>query len=197
VLHVKNSGEGPFLSLGRLKPSPLVSSIIRWLFPTRFVQRYVNNFHCHNVPKCTNAFCERIGVTTEQQRVDCMHCSVWGINVSNGDAVFGRWLVRIWARTQTILIKVFSWLLPIKVRILPQIRPLPLLSKLFQFYFHSSFYDSAWCSLSYWWRPYTGCFKNSVTALKDYINLFRGHVQSFELQWCSKTHRVLSGIVIL
>jgi hypothetical protein len=28
---------------------------------------------------------------------------------------------------------------------------------------------------------YTGCFKNSFTSLKAYINVFRGHVKRFKL----------------
>jgi hypothetical protein len=35
-------------------------------------------------------------------------------------------------------------------------------------------------------RHIHGCFKKSFTTLKAYINLFRGHVQCFELSWCSK-----------
>jgi hypothetical protein len=38
------------------------------------------------------------------------------------------------------------------------------------------------------------CFKTSFTTLKAYINLFRGHIQCFELSWNSKTRRVLPGI---
>jgi hypothetical protein len=48
--------------------------------------------------------------------------------------------------------------------------------------------------------PSTGiarCFKKSFTSLKAYANLFRGLVQCFELSKCSKTHRVLSGIVMV
>jgi hypothetical protein len=41
----------------------------------------------------------------------------------------------------------------------------------------------------------TVCFKKSFTNLKAYINLFRGYAQCFELSQCSKTHRVLAGIV--
>jgi hypothetical protein len=36
-------------------------------------------------------------------------------------------------------------------------------------------------------------FKKSFTNLKAYTNLFRGHIQGFELSSCSKTHRVLPG----
>jgi hypothetical protein len=43
----------------------------------------------------------------------------------------------------------------------------------------------------------TGCFEKSCTTLKAYINVFRGHVEYFELSWCSKAHRVLSGIVMV
>jgi hypothetical protein len=42
---------------------------------------------------------------------------------------------------------------------------------------------------------YKGCFEKSFTTLKAYINLFRGYVQCFELSSCSKTRRVLPGIV--
>jgi hypothetical protein len=41
----------------------------------------------------------------------------------------------------------------------------------------------------------TGCCKKSSTTLNAYINLFRGHVQCFELSHCSKSHRVLPEIV--
>jgi hypothetical protein len=41
------------------------------------------------------------------------------------------------------------------------------------------------------------CFKKSVTTSKTYINLFRGHVQCFELSQCIKTYQVLSGIVMV
>jgi hypothetical protein len=41
----------------------------------------------------------------------------------------------------------------------------------------------------------TGCFKKSFKTLKAYINLFRGHVQCFELSYRSKTPRVSPGIV--
>jgi hypothetical protein len=41
----------------------------------------------------------------------------------------------------------------------------------------------------------TGCFKNSFTTLKACMNLFKRHAQCFELSFCSKTHRVLPGIV--
>jgi hypothetical protein len=39
------------------------------------------------------------------------------------------------------------------------------------------------------------CFKKSFTTLKAYTNLFRGHVQYFELLQYTKTPQVLSGIV--
>jgi hypothetical protein len=39
------------------------------------------------------------------------------------------------------------------------------------------------------------CFKKSFTTLKAYTNLFRGHVQCFDLSQYSKTHPVLPGIV--
>jgi hypothetical protein len=42
---------------------------------------------------------------------------------------------------------------------------------------------------------YTGCFKTSFTTLKACINVFREHVQCFELSLCSKTHRVLPRII--
>jgi hypothetical protein len=41
----------------------------------------------------------------------------------------------------------------------------------------------------------TWCFKKSFTILKAYINVFRGHAQCFELSQCSRTHRILTGIV--
>jgi hypothetical protein len=44
---------------------------------------------------------------------------------------------------------------------------------------------------------YAGCFKKSFTTLKAYINVFIGHVQCFELSYCSKIHRVLPGIVMI
>jgi hypothetical protein len=31
------------------------------------------------------------------------------------------------------------------------------------------------------WLGYIGCFKKSFTTLKEYVNLFRGHVQCFEM----------------
>jgi hypothetical protein len=34
---------------------------------------------------------------------------------------------------------------------------------------------------------YTGCLKNCFTILKEYINLFRGHMQCFEMSQYSKT----------
>jgi hemerythrin-like domain-containing protein len=40
-----------------------------------------------------------------------------------------------------------------------------------------------------------GSFKKSFTKLKAYINLFRGHVQRFELSLYSTAHRVLPVIV--
>ena len=46
-------------------------------------------------------------------------------------------------------------------------------------------------------NDYTGCFKKSFTTLKAYRNLYRGHTQGFELSKCSKTHRVLHGIVMV
>jgi hypothetical protein len=44
-------------------------------------------------------------------------------------------------------------------------------------------------------EQYTGCFKNSFTTLKANINLVIEDMQCFELSQCSKTHRILSGIV--
>jgi hypothetical protein len=38
-----------------------------------------------------------------------------------------------------------------------------------------------WLSVAQGSFHYTGCFKKSFTTLKAYINLFRGHVQCFEL----------------
>jgi hypothetical protein len=38
---------------------------------------------------------------------------------------------------------------------------------------------------------YRGCFKKSFTNLKAYINLFRRHVECFQLSLCCKTHQVL------
>jgi hypothetical protein len=40
-----------------------------------------------------------------------------------------------------------------------------------------------------------GCFKKIFSNLEAHIHLFRGHVQCFESSYCSKTHRVLPGIV--
>jgi hypothetical protein len=47
-----------------------------------------------------------------------------------------------------------------------------------------------------WGHIYTGCFKKSFTTLKASRNLYRGHIQRFELSKCSKPHRVLPRIVI-
>jgi hypothetical protein len=38
-------------------------------------------------------------------------------------------------------------------------------------------------------------FKKSFTTLEAYINLIRGYVQCLELSQCSKTRRILRGIV--
>jgi hypothetical protein len=46
-------------------------------------------------------------------------------------------------------------------------------------------------------RKSTECFKKSFTTLEAFIYLFGGHVQYFELSYCSKTHRVLSKIVMV
>jgi hypothetical protein len=37
-------------------------------------------------------------------------------------------------------------------------------------------------------------FQKSFTNFEAYTYLFRGHIQSFELTWSSKTHRVLPGM---
>jgi ribosomal protein L31 len=38
------------------------------------------------------------------------------------------------------------------------------------------------------------CFKKRFTTLKAYTYLFRGHVQCFELSYCSRTHRYLGQL---
>jgi hypothetical protein len=40
-----------------------------------------------------------------------------------------------------------------------------------------------------------GCLKKRFTTLKAYINVFRGHVQCFELSLSSKTFQVIPGVV--
>jgi hypothetical protein len=44
---------------------------------------------------------------------------------------------------------------------------------------------------------YTPCFKKSFTTSKEYIDLFRGHTQCFEVSECRKTHQVLPRIVMV
>jgi hypothetical protein len=52
------------------------------------------------------------------------------------------------------------------------------------------------CKVSVMIFQYIECFKKSFKTLKTYRNLYRGRTQRFELSKCSKTHRVLTRIVI-
>jgi hypothetical protein len=45
---------------------------------------------------------------------------------------------------------------------------------------HTEFY-LGWLQFNVNSTGNAGCLKNSFTTLKDYINLFKGHVQCFEL----------------